>query len=130
MQVQSLELDGKDYVVLPRAEYERLTILAKAADLPALPEADKNGNFPAVEYARASIARDLIRERSNAGLSQRELARRAGVRFETICRIETAKHTPSIATLRKIEQALAANARQRLGPSKRSRPSKGFVKGR
>jgi hypothetical protein len=43
-----INLNGTEYVVLELAEYERLTTLAKAADLPPLPEADENGNVPAV----------------------------------------------------------------------------------
>jgi DNA-binding XRE family transcriptional regulator len=106
MQLESLTLDGKPYVVLPRAEYERLSTLAKAADLPPLPPADKHGNYPAVEYGQAGLARKIIRARSEAGLSQLELARLAGVREETVCRLERGKHTPSLATLTKIDKAL------------------------
>ena len=36
MSTQTLCLAGKSYVVRERAEYERLTTLAKAADLPPL----------------------------------------------------------------------------------------------
>lgn len=106
MATQSIEFDGKPYVILPRDEYDRLTTLAKAADLPPLPAPNANGNYPAVEYARASLARKIIRDRVAAGLSQRQLALRAGVRVETLCRIETGKHTPSVATIDKIDRAL------------------------
>ena len=41
-----------------------------------------------------------------AGLTQRRLAYLAGIRVETLCRIETAKHTASTATLAKLERAL------------------------
>lgn len=94
-------------MLLEREQYERLTTLSKAADLPPLPAPDEQGNYPAVEYARASIARSIIRDRVKAGLSQRERAKRAGVRVETLCRIETGKHTPSVATIRKIDRALS-----------------------
>jgi DNA-binding XRE family transcriptional regulator len=106
MAAQSIQFDGKPYVILPRDEYDRLTTLAKAADLPALPEPNANGNYPAVEYARTSLARKIIRDRVAAGLTQRELAHRAGVRVETLCRIETGKHTPSVATIDKLDRAL------------------------
>jgi transcriptional regulator with XRE-family HTH domain len=49
----------------------------------------------------------MIRSRRAAGLTQVELARRAGVRPETLNRIEQGKHSPGIATMQKIEQALA-----------------------
>ena len=106
MQVQNIQLGGEIYVILPRADYEKLTTLAKAADLPALPKAQANGNYPAVDYARASLARKIIRDRVAAGLSQRELARLAGIRVETLCRIETGKHTPSVPTIDKVDRAL------------------------
>jgi ribosome-binding protein aMBF1 (putative translation factor) len=106
---QTIEFDGKPYVILPRAEYDRLTTLAKAADLPALPKPDADGNYPAVDYARASLSRKIIRDRTAVGLSQRQLALRAGVRVETLCRIETGKHTPSVATLEKLDRVLKAS---------------------
>jgi DNA-binding XRE family transcriptional regulator len=102
MSAQTILLEGKPYVVLPRDEYDRLTTLAKAGELPPLPRPDAQGNYPAVEYARASLARKIIRDRVAAGLSQRELAARAGVRVETLCRIETGKHTPSVPTIDKL----------------------------
>ncbi len=106
MIAQTIVLEGKPYVVLPREEYDRLSTLAKAGELPPLPKLDAQGNYPAVEYARASLARKIIRDRVAAGLSQRELALRAGVRVETLCRIETGKHTPSVPTVEKIDRAL------------------------
>jgi DNA-binding XRE family transcriptional regulator len=106
MSVQTLHLDGKAYVILERQEYERLATLAKAADLPPLPQPDADGNYPAVEYARASLARKILRDRVAAGLSQKELAQLAGIRVETLCRIETGKHTPSVPTIDRIDRAL------------------------
>ena len=53
MSVQSVQLDGKPYVIFSRDEYDRLTTLAKAADLPPLPEPNASDNYPAIEYARA-----------------------------------------------------------------------------
>jgi len=91
---------------LERAEFDRLTTLAKAADLPPLPDADKDGNYPALKYCRISIARDLIKDRVAAGLTQRELAKLAGVRVETLSRIETGKHTPTVPTIEKLDRAL------------------------
>jgi hypothetical protein len=72
---------GEHVVILPEPEYERL--LAKADEWePLLPEPDADGNYPAVEYSRVSLARKIIRNLRRLGLSQAELARRAGIRPE------------------------------------------------
>jgi DNA-binding XRE family transcriptional regulator len=103
---QTITIEGKAYVLLPRDEYERLIVLAKAAELHPLPEPDKKGNYPAVEYATASLARKIIRDRAAAGLTQRKLAELAGISFENLCRIETGKHIPSVPTIEKIDRAI------------------------
>ena len=77
-----------------------------SSKLPPLPEADADGNYPAVEYVRASIARDIIRERKALGLTQEQLAKLSGARQETICRLETGLHSPTVRTVEKIERAL------------------------
>jgi DNA-binding XRE family transcriptional regulator len=112
MATPTVHLNGKTYVMIERAEYDRLTALAKAAELPDYPAANKKGNFPAKEYLRVSIARDIIKERVAVGLTQAELARLAGVRVETLCRIETGKHTPSVPTIEKIDRALKKSIRK------------------
>ena len=81
--------------------------------LPPLPKPDCDGNYPALEYVRASIARDIIRERKALGLTQEQLAKLSGVRQETICRLETGLHSPTVRTVEKIERALKRAARNR-----------------
>ncbi len=124
MAAQTILLEGKPYVVLPRDEYDRLASLAKAGELPRLPQPDAQGNYPAVEYARASLARKIIRDRVAAGMSQRDLASRAGVRVETLCRIETGKHTPSVPTIDKLDRALKQAAKEPLA-GKRPKQARG-----
>jgi DNA-binding XRE family transcriptional regulator len=109
--VQTLTLGRKRFVVIPETEYQRLTRNRSQgspadAGLPPLPSADAEGNVPAVEYARASLARKIITARRAAGLSQAELARRAGVRPETLNRIERGRNTPDTATIAKISRVL------------------------
>jgi len=126
MAAPTIQLNGKAYVIIERAEYDRLKTLAKAPDLPEYPGPNARGNYPAKEYLRISIARDIIKDRLAAGLSQKELAKLAGVRVETLCRIETGKHTPSVPTIEKIDHALkkaATRAKNRKVPrGKRSLP--------
>ncbi len=75
---------------------------------PALPKPDARGNYPAVEYARVSLARKIVKARRQVAMTQAELARRAAIRPETLNRIEKAKTTPDTATIAKIERALEA----------------------
>lgn len=108
---QTIVLDGKRFVILPEAEFRRIT---------ALPAPDAKGNRPAVAAMRAVLARDIISDRERVGWTQAELARRAGIRVETLNRIETGKHTPSIDSIEKIDAAL----RSAKGTYKRSQPRK------
>jgi DNA-binding XRE family transcriptional regulator len=108
MTVQTLTISGKRFALLPLSDFEALQKRAAAQKLPKLPSPLPNGNYPAVETIRAIYARKLIQERQAAGLSQAELARRAGLRPETINRLEKGKHSPDTATLAKINKVLRA----------------------
>jgi ribosome-binding protein aMBF1 (putative translation factor) len=105
LQPQYLTIGGKRVVVLEEAEYERL---ARQADVwePPMPAADADGNYPALEAMAVSLARDVLRTRRRLGLSQAELARRAGIRCETLNRIEQGQNRPNEKVIEKIDQAL------------------------
>jgi ribosome-binding protein aMBF1 (putative translation factor) len=105
--VKILALAGKRWAIMPEKDYRRLAAHAGAEGAwPALPRPDAQGNYPAVEYARVSLARKIIKARRQAGLTQAELARRAAIRPETLNRLEKGKTTPDTATIAKIEHAL------------------------
>lgn len=105
--IQMVRIKGKRYALVEPAELKRLKRLAALGEgLPAYPPADAAGNRPAVESATVAIARGIIRRRQAAELTQQQLARLAGVRNETICRIESGKHYPTMRTAEKIERAL------------------------
>ena len=107
MTVKILELAGKRWAIMPEKDYKRLAAhAAEKGDWPSLPKPDTQGNYPAVEYARVSLARKIIKARRQAGLTQAALARRAAIRPETLNRIEKGKTTPDTATIVKIERAL------------------------
>ncbi len=118
MAEQVVTRNGKRFVIVEEREWRRLRRLAAKAEapgetlLPEYPPADAQGNRPAVAYARVSIARKIIEARRAAGLSQEELARRAGVRQETISRIESGKHSPTIRTVEKIDRVLSRGAKR------------------
>jgi len=93
----------------------------KAAYAPAFPKPDKDGNVPALPYLRASIARDIVRERKALGLTQETLAKAAGIRQETLCRLEAGKHSPTVRTVERIEKALQRAVRELTTKRRRSR---------
>jgi DNA-binding XRE family transcriptional regulator len=124
-----MEIEGRRYVVLEETEYERLCQATGQAlerdELPSFPKPDRRGRFPAVEYARVSLARDLIRDRRALGLSQQQLARLAKVRQETISRLETGKHSADPRTVDKLCDALDAVRGSR---ARKKNPAKGSEK--
>ncbi|MGD0517733.1 MAG: helix-turn-helix domain-containing protein [Thermoguttaceae bacterium] len=117
--LQHIEVEGKRFVILPEIEYDRLcreageALTAENDELPPLPKPDKNGRIPALEYARISLARDLIRDRKGVGLSQQKLAELAGIRQETLSRIETGKHTATPKTVDKIMRVIEARRKRK-----------------
>lgn len=108
--MQTIEKNGKTYAIVPIDAWQRL--ITGEVDMPALPEAAPNGDRLALPFMRAIIARGIIRDRVAAGLSQAELARRAGIESATLNRIERAKVTPDEATIRKIDRAIANATRK------------------
>jgi ribosome-binding protein aMBF1 (putative translation factor) len=87
-----------------RAEVRALK--GPAAIVPELPTPNSDGNYPATETLRALLAQQIVRGREALGWTQAELAARAGVRQETISRLETGKHAPNVRTVDKIDRAL------------------------
>lgn len=98
---QTLTIEGKRYYLIDEAEYRELK-----SDMPSLPAKDKTGGIPAVAYVRALIARRIIAARNKRNMSQAELARRAGIRVETLNRIEKCRHSADPRSIEKIEAAL------------------------
>jgi ribosome-binding protein aMBF1 (putative translation factor) len=107
-----VELDGIRYVILRESAYEHLCRLAHVDDA-ALAE-DESLLSPDIGTDRATLAKKLVRRRQSAGLSQVELARRAGIRQETLNRIERGRTTPDFATIRKLVVAMNAAEQQHL----------------
>jgi len=104
MTVQAVKIEGKELVILSRRDFDAL--MERAGVMPPLPKRAKDGSVPALEFARANVAREVIRRRIAAGWTQQELARRVGVRAETISRLEAAKHVPRIETMERIDRVL------------------------
>ena len=108
--VKRVELDGVRYVILRESAFEELCEKAGI-------EGDRRGTgdedlAPGFDLDRASLAEKLVGRRRAAGLSQAELARRAGIRPETLNRIERGRSTPDFATVRKLVVAMNAAERE------------------
>jgi ribosome-binding protein aMBF1 (putative translation factor) len=110
MIAQTVEIAGKRLVILEESDYLELRSLrghaAEDREHPPLPPRNRAGRRPAAAYILASIAREVVADRKAAGLTQQELAKRAGIRQETLSRIESGKHTPTMKTLKKIDRIL------------------------
>lgn len=105
MTMQTIEIDGKTLVLLTKEAFDE--IMEKAGILPPLPPKTQRGNYPAIEACDVLIARKIISRRIKAGWTQKELAKRSGIRLETISRLEGAKHSPTRETITRIDSALA-----------------------
>ncbi len=99
-----VELDGVRYVILRESI---LDALCRRADV-SLDDASRGPQPGVEELEGADLAEKLIRRRKAAGLGQAELARRAGIRPETLNRIERGRTTPDFATIRKLVLAMDA----------------------
>ena len=95
---QKLQVGGQSFVLLPEKEYLRLVQGAG--------QSESN----AVEFARASIGRDLQRKRTKARLTQSVVAAKAGIRLETLSRLENGHGNPTVLTVRRILLALGEKA--------------------
>jgi DNA-binding XRE family transcriptional regulator len=104
IQGKRITVKGKRMVMLEEAEFDRLLVQADQFE-PLLPEPDADGNYP-IEVLRIDLAIRIIRHRRKAGLTQAELARLAGIRSESLNRIEQGNVAPSIRTLEKIDRVL------------------------
>jgi DNA-binding XRE family transcriptional regulator len=112
VECKRVELDGVRYVILRESVFHRLCENAgvKESFGPSIED-----NSPvAFDIDRISLAEKLLRRRHAACLSQAELARRAGVRPETLNRVERGRTTPDFATVRKLVVAMNAAERKRV----------------
>lgn len=104
MTVTTVKIEDTELVILTRKSFDEL--MEKAGVLPPLPTPDADGKRPALQTCNMIIARKFVARRMKTGLTQKELARRAGVRLETICRVEGGKQRPNRETILRIDAAL------------------------
>jgi DNA-binding XRE family transcriptional regulator len=90
LEIQEVRVGDETFCLVPMSDYLRLVKEAGGTLVDA------------VDYARASIGRDLLRRRERAGLTQSEVAAKAGIRPETLSRLENGRANPTFATVRRI----------------------------
>ncbi|NOX55148.1 MAG: helix-turn-helix transcriptional regulator [Planctomycetes bacterium] len=104
-----IELDGIRYVIVRESVFDRL---CEKAGVDAEEAAQITSED--LDWEPASLAEKLVRRRLACGLSQAELARRAGIRPETLNRIERGHTTPDFATVRKLVVAMNEAEREQV----------------
>jgi DNA-binding XRE family transcriptional regulator len=110
IQFRQVELDEVQYVILRASLFEKI---CRRAGIQLPSSFDQEGPVsPGFDLDRDTLAEKLVKRRWSAGLSQAELARRAGIRPETLNRIERGRTTPDFATIRKLVEAMNAAENQ------------------
>jgi DNA-binding XRE family transcriptional regulator len=103
-----VDLDGVRYAILR----ERLLLeICGKAGIQTAGESVEPGPGPSPgdeleQFDGDKLALRLVARRERLGWTQAELARRAGVRAETLNRLERGRTTPDFATIRKLVMAM------------------------
>ena len=95
---QRIQLDGKAYIVVPEDEF-----LAWSRSGPTAGNVDE---LDAFSVSDQRLSNRLLRRRKATGLTQKELAELAGIRVETLNRIEKGRTTPDFKSIRKLVNAM------------------------
>jgi DNA-binding XRE family transcriptional regulator len=123
--VQTVRTDGaEELVILPRAEYDRLVAAAEdALDSMAAKAFEAREAAGGADWLPWDLAKRLRRGehpliifREHRRLTQRALARAAGMTPAQLSEIETGKKTGSVATLRRLADALGVTVDELLLP--------------
>lgn len=95
---QRVRLDGSWYVIIKEDEFRELT----------QPQYSKTNIdvLDALNISDQRLADRLLQRRQDAELTQKDLAKLADIRVETLNRIEKGKTTPDFKTIRKLVNAI------------------------
>lgn len=103
IEYRTVELDGVKYVILRESILGELCARAGVEFAAGVRD---EGRGDGLEVDPMSLAEKLVRRRRVVGMSQAELARQAGIRPETLNRIERGRTVPDFATIRKLVVAM------------------------
>ena len=104
---QRIQLDGKWYAVLPEDDFQALTREKTASTA--------HDELDAFNVSDQRLADRLVQRRKEAGLTQKDLAKQAGLRVETLNRIEKGRTTPDFKSIRKLVQAINSHKEGKTG---------------
>ena len=108
-----VRLGGQWYVIVRESDFRRLSALADRKQPAGLGlESALIGELLPLAATGGTLGDRLVERRRRAGLTQVGLARRAGIRVETLNRIERGRTTPDFATIRKLVLAMRALAKE------------------
>jgi len=95
---QRIQLAGKWYIVIAEDEFHALM----------KPQDSKQhwDELDAFNVSDQRLADRLLERRRRSGLTQKDLAHLAGIRVETLNRIEKGRTTPDFKTIRKLVNAM------------------------
>ena len=95
---QRVRLDGNWYIIIAEDEFRALTQTRKPKS--------KIDALDAMNISDQRLADRLLQRRQDAELTQKDLAKLAGIRVETLNRIEKGRTTPDFSTIRKLVDAI------------------------
>jgi DNA-binding XRE family transcriptional regulator len=109
IEYQVVELGGARYAIIRETILREVCRQAGTRALAPGENAVPPDDLAGMEgFDAGTLPGRLIARRKQAGLAQVQLARLAGVRVETLNRIERGKVTPDFATIRKLVTAIKA----------------------
>lgn len=106
LKYEVVELDGVRYAILRENLLKELCRRGGtecSSSQPSTPASELAG----MELDQEKLARRLTARRKRAGLTQAELAGRAGIRVETLNRVERGRTMPDFSTVRKLVVAMS-----------------------
>ncbi|MEN6309454.1 MAG: helix-turn-helix transcriptional regulator [Anaerohalosphaeraceae bacterium] len=95
---QRIQLEGVWYIVIREDEFRALAQEREPART--------RDSLDAMNISGQRLADRLLQRRQDAGLTQKDLAGLAGIRVETLNRIEKGRTTPDFKTIRKLIDAI------------------------
>ena len=102
---QRVRLDGRWYIIVAEDEFRALA--------QARGSGKKRDPLDVMTDSDQRLADRLLQRRRESGLTQKDLARLADIRVETLNRIEKGRTTPDFRTIRKLVNAMNEHGKRK-----------------